>query len=270
MWLLSGVFNPVALWFRKSHLSHTWGVLRTARLVFAPIKLQGWTCLPWPLGAQSPNPPYGQREYSWAIGIFCELGHVSSSARVQKRPWETKFVLKLNTKNNAGIWCPHLKGENQPLCLQQSSPLCEGLQKPPCLRWGFKAASPDWVTMYLPHCCQVVFHAGFQDEQSRLQWNHRLRRERKGCAEMYSAIFLHCILLHYKSNLASQPHKSDCKMFLWRRQPPTTTAGILSIVTHDFVLSLQRSRRFWRPARVSSPNSPKLHCNSIGQLSFHH
>lgn len=57
-----------------------------------------------------------------------------------KKALRKKVCPQTKRGEKAGIRCPHLKGENQPLCLQQSSPLSDGLQKPPKIE--FKAASP--------------------------------------------------------------------------------------------------------------------------------
>ena len=133
----------------------------------------------------------------------------------------------------ASIWCPHLKAENQPLCLQQSAPLSNGLQKPPCLRWSLKL--PVRIE-FLCMCHSVakffiVFHLGFKSKQSRLQLNCRPRVERKGTAEMYTQIFLLCILQHYESNLRSKQHKSDCKVCSRDLKPPPPSHHLLDFIT---------------------------------------
>lgn len=101
-WFLSGVFNPILLWFNKLHLNHIWDVPSTARRVYTPIKLQTFAEAFWVLirfrkmwGNIVPE-ILGGLEYFGRYGpTVC---HVSSSAHVQKGLEIEKFVLKPNTK----------------------------------------------------------------------------------------------------------------------------------------------------------------------------
>ena len=112
-----------------------------------------------------------------------------------KRPRERKFELKPNTVKR-GYLVSSLKRWKSASVPSTELSIVWRFTKATLPKIEFKAASPDWVTMYLLCCCQVFYcvHVGFKSEQSPLQLNCGLTGERKGTAEMYREIFLLCIL----------------------------------------------------------------------------
>lgn len=158
-WLLSDVFNPVALQRRCSHI---WGgpARRSPQLITG----LGCVCARRSLGGSVHavlQPPVrnsvGGRAARQAGWNFQDLQYCWV-----RYEWESYHVKKKQPKNNQKVGLEKqslspknehkeksrgvsgvltLKVENQPVCLQQSRPLSAALQKPPKPQIEFKAAT---------------------------------------------------------------------------------------------------------------------------------
>lgn len=156
-WFLSGVFNPILLWFNKLHLNHIWGVPSTARRVYTPIKLQTFAEAFWVLirfrktwGNIVPEILEGLEYFGRYGSTVC---HVSSSAHVQKG-LEIESLSSNQTQRDGG-YLVSLKRWKSTCVPSTELPIVWRFTKAALPKIEFKAAIPGWVTMYLPCRCQL-------------------------------------------------------------------------------------------------------------------
>lgn len=208
-WFLSGVFNPILLWFNKLHLNHIWGVPSTARRVYTPIKLQTFAEAFWVLirfrktwGNIVPEILEGLEYFGRYGPAVC---HVSSSAHVQKG-LEIESLSSNQTQRDGG-YLVSLKRWKSTCVPSTELTIVWRFTKAALPKIEFKAAIPGWVTMYLPCRCQLFNCVSWcLGEESPLQLKSRL-----GTAPRYS-------------RGSCSPIKSHCRMFFLTvvaDRPPT-------------------------------------------------
>lgn len=217
-WFLSGVFNPILLWFNKSHLNHIWGVPWTARRVYTTAQITDFL-----------HGPFGSLIRFWktwgnivpeileGLEYFGRYGptvcHVSSSAHVQKG-LEIESLSPNQTQRDGGYLVSSLKRWKSTCVPSTELAIVWRFTKAALPKIEFKAAIPGWVTMYLPRRCQLSncvsqrFSGGRKPATVELQ--ARNRRE-----DVNADIFDQVIL----------QSKVTAGFFSCRGSPPTTVTS---------------------------------------------
>lgn len=93
-------------------------------------------------------------KYSWAMSGARSLTCVVFPPLLMfKKALRKKVCPQTKHREKARYLVPHLKGENQPQCLNRL-PIVWRFTKAALPKIEFKASSADWVSMYLQSCCQ--------------------------------------------------------------------------------------------------------------------